>query len=114
MQWELAKNLLYSDNWGASLNLYVSSADIPAIVDVDNDGDIDILTYHISGEYLQYHKNLSKELYGHSDSLQFELRNECWGGFREDVNSNSVFLNDQTPPCQGGMFPILNLNLMIN
>lgn len=105
LQWELAKNLLYSDNWGASLNLYVSSADIPAIVDVDNDGDIDILTYHISGEYLQYHKNLSIELYGHSDSLQFELRNECWGGFREDVNSNSVFLNDQTPPCQGGNVP---------
>ncbi|MFM7473208.1 MAG: FG-GAP repeat domain-containing protein, partial [Crocinitomicaceae bacterium] len=105
LQWSVAKNLLYSDNWGTLLNLYVSSADIPAIVDVDNDGDIDVLTYHIGGEYLQYHKNLSQELYGHSDSLQFELRNECWGGFREDVNSNSVFLNDQTPPCQGGNVP---------
>jgi len=105
LQWELAKNLLYSDNWGANLNLYVSSSDIPAIVDVDNDGDIDVLTYHISGEYLQYHKNLSQELYGHSDSLKFELKNECWGGFREDVNSNLVFLNDQTLPCQSGNVP---------
>jgi hypothetical protein len=35
----------------------------------------------------------------------FELKNECWGGFREDVNSNSVFLNDQTAPCQGGNVP---------
>ncbi len=103
--WELAKNLLYSDNWGTQLNLYVSSADIPAIIDVDNDSDIDILTYHISGEYLQYHKNLSQELYGHSDSLVFQLKNECWGGFREDVNSNSVFLNDQTSPCQSGNVP---------
>ena len=105
LQWELAKNLLYSDNWGTLLNLYVSSADIPAIVDVDLDGDIDVLTYHISGEYLQYHKNLSQETYGHSDSLIFELKNECWGGFREDVNSNSVFLNDQTSPCQLGNVP---------
>lgn len=105
LQWQLAKNLLYSDYWGAILNLYVSSADIPAIVDVDEDGDIDILTYHIGGEYLQYHKNLSQELYGHSDSLNFELKNECWGGFREDVNSNSVYLNDQTLPCQGGNVP---------
>jgi hypothetical protein len=105
LQWTVAKNLLYSDNWGTMLNLYVSSADIPAIVDVDLDGDIDILTYHISGEYLQYHKNLSQETYGHSDSLMFELKNECWGGFREDVNSNSVFLNDQTAPCQGGNVP---------
>ena len=105
LQWELTKSLLYSDNWGANLNLYVSSADIPAIVDVDNDGDLDVLTFHISGEYLQYHKNLSQELYGHSDSLQFELKNECWGGFREDVNSSVLFLNDQTPPCQGGNVP---------
>ena len=105
LQWTVSKNLLYSDNWGTMLNLYVSSADIPAIVDVDHDGDIDILTYHISGEYLQYHKNLSQETYGHSDSLMFELKNECWGRFREDVNSNSVFLNDQTAPCQGGNVP---------
>ena len=105
LQWTVSKNLLYSDNWGTMLNLYVSSADIPAIVDVDLDGDIDILTYHIGGEYLQYHKNLSQETYGHSDSLMFELKNECWGGFREDVNSNSVFLNDQTAPCQGGNVP---------
>ncbi|MFM7682833.1 MAG: FG-GAP-like repeat-containing protein, partial [Bacteroidota bacterium] len=53
LQWQIAKNLLYSDNWGTQLNLYVSSADIPAIVDVDLDGDVDVLTYHISGEYLQ-------------------------------------------------------------
>ncbi len=105
LQWQLAKNLLYSDNWGTQLNLYVSSADIPAIVDVDLDGDIDVLTYHISGEHLQYHKNLSQETYGHSDSLIFELKNECWGGFSEDVNSNTVFLNDQSSPCQGGNVP---------
>jgi hypothetical protein len=105
LQWTLVKNLLCSDNWGTLLNLYVSSADIPAIVDVDLDGDIDILTYHISGEYLQYHKNLSQETYGHSDSLMYELKNECWGGFREDVNSNTVFLNDQTAPCQAGNVP---------
>ena len=43
--------------------------------DVDFDGDIDVLTFHISGEYLQYHQNQSQELYGHSDSLIFKLKN---------------------------------------
>ena len=86
--------LLFSDNWGELLALYVSSSDIPAIVDVDFDGDIDVLTFHIGGEYLRYHKNMSRELYGHSDSLVFELKNECWGAFREDVSTNSVFLNE--------------------
>ena len=105
LQWELAKDLLYSDYTGANLNLYVSSSDIPAIVDVDFDGDIDILTFHISGEYLQYHQNQSQELYGHSDSLIFKLKNECWGGFREDVNTNFLILNDITLPCTTGNVP---------
>jgi len=105
LQWELAKDLLYSDYTGANLNLYVSSSDIPAIVDVDFDGDIDILTFHISGEYLQYHQNQSQELYGHSDSLIFKLKNECWGGFREDVNTNFLILNDNSLPCTTGNVP---------
>lgn len=105
IQWEVAKDLLYSDNWGADLNLYVSSADIPAIVDVDGDSDIDVLTYHIGGQHLQYHKNMSMENYGVPDSLEFVLMNECWGKFREDVNTNSLFLNDNTPPCAEGNVP---------
>ena len=98
----MAKDLIYSDYEGTPLNLYVSSSDIPALVDVEKDGDLDILTYHIGGERLQYHQNQSMDLYGVPDSLVFKLKNECWGGFREDLNSNSVFLNDQTPPCGSG------------
>ena len=105
LSWELAKELVYSDYWGTELNLYVSSSDIPAIVDVDEDGDIDVLTFHIGGQYIQYHQNKSMELYGHADSLVFELRNECWGKVREDVSTNSLFLNDQTPPCEDGNVP---------
>ena len=105
LSWELAKELIYSDYWGTVLNLYVSSTDIPAIVDVDNDGDIDVLTFHIGGQYVQYHKNMSFERYGHSDSLEFELKNECWGKFREDVSTNTLYLDDDTPPCADGNVP---------
>jgi len=105
LKWELAKSLLYSNYNGSEFNLYVSSSDIPAIVDVENDGDLDILTFHIGGEHLQYHQNQSMELYGHADSLVFVLKNECWGGFKEDVNSNSVILNDPSAPCAVGNVP---------
>lgn len=105
LQWTVAKDLLYSDNWGMNLNLYVSSADIPAIVDVDFDGDIDVLTYHIGGEHMQYHQNQSMELYGVPDSLEFKLMNECWGGFREDLNTSSLYLNDPNSPCVTGNIP---------
>ncbi len=105
IQWVVAKNLLYSDYWGAYLNLYVSSSDIPALVDVEGDGDIDILTYHIGGERLEYHQNQSIDLYGVPDSLEFVLKNQCWGGFREDLNNNSVYLNDATLECTTGNIP---------
>ncbi len=105
LSWSLSEELLYSDYWETNLNLYVSSTDIPAIVDVDRDGDIDVLTFHIGGEYLQYHQNQSVDLYGHADSLVFELKNECWGTFREDVSTNSIFLNDNTSPCAEGNLP---------
>jgi hypothetical protein len=105
IQWVVAKDLLYSDYWGANLNLYVSSSDIPALVDVEGDGDLDILTYHISGERLEYHQNQSMELYGVPDSLEFVLKNQCWGGYREDLNTNSVYLNDATLECTTGNVP---------
>ncbi len=105
LSWQVAKNLLYSNYWGANLNLYVSSADIPAIVDVEGDGDLDILTFHIGGEHLQYHQNQSMELYGVPDSLEFVLKNECWGGFREDLNTSTVYLNDPSIECTTGNVP---------
>jgi hypothetical protein len=102
LAWELASNLLYSDYLGSYTNLYVSSSDIPAYTDIDFDGDIDILTFHIGGQRIEYHQNQSQELYGHSDSLIFELKNECWGQFTEDENTNSVHLNNPVSPCGVG------------
>jgi hypothetical protein len=105
LQWEQYSNYITSNYNGPELNLYISSADIPAIVDVEGDGDLDILTYHIGGEYLQYHQNQSQELYGHSDSLIYKLKNSCWGGYREDVTTNGVFLFDTSGPCNGSNVP---------
>ena len=100
--WQAYNPYLVSNYAGPTLNLYISAADIPALVDVEGDGDMDILTYHISGEYLQYHQNQSQELYGHADSLIFILKNRCWGKYREDVTSNTLFLNDTSSYCTDG------------
>jgi hypothetical protein len=102
LSWQAYSTYLVSNYAGPTLNLYISGADIPALVDVEGDGDMDILTYHISGEYLQYHQNQSQELYGHSDSLVFILKNRCWGKYREDVTSNTLFLNDTSSYCTDG------------
>lgn len=85
---------MYSNYQPNYVNLFVSSVNIPAFVDVDGDGDMDILTFGLWGTAVEYHKNLSMEKYGHCDSLDFEVRNHCWGYFRESMASNQLFLFD--------------------
>jgi hypothetical protein len=73
------------------LNLYITSTDIPAIYDVDNDGDLDVLTFDFAGSKMQWNKNFSLENYGTCDSLNyFMLVDECFGDFEENFSNNSV------------------------
>lgn len=82
------------DGTPSFVNLFVSPTDIPAIDDIDGDGDLDILTFSILGSYVEYHKNLSVENTGTCNNLTFELSNKCWGFFHENLSNNSVTLYD--------------------
>jgi len=82
----------YSES-GYYINIYVSSVDYPGIVDIDNDGDYDIVTFDILGGYMVYFKNYSEELNLPNDKLEFKLDNYCWGNFMENETSNAVTLN---------------------
>lgn len=91
-------NLIYSDyNPGGNpnnVNLYVSLVDIPAIRDIDNDGDLDILTFSILGNFIEHHINTSVEDgVGCQDTIKFELGSYCWGNFAENSLNASVALN---------------------
>lgn len=97
LQFSLITSLQYSvynPPGGSLINLYISSVDIPAITDIDNDGDLDIVTFAITGTYMEYHQNKSMELYGTCDSLKFEMKNRCWGYAAENSFSNAYTLND--------------------
>lgn len=92
--WVLNTPQLFTSYNGVNyINLYVSGADIPSIEDIDGDGDLDILVEGILGASLEYHKNMSQELYGHSDSLIFNNVTRCWGRFMESFTDNSVTLD---------------------
>ena len=93
---ELVTDLVLTNYQPTIANLYITQVDIPGIEDIDNDGDLDLITFSIFGSYMEYHRNLSMELYGTCDSLTYEVRNRCWGYFSENVNNNSVNLDD---PC---------------
>ncbi|MCD4773294.1 MAG: T9SS type A sorting domain-containing protein [Bacteroidales bacterium] len=74
-------------------NILVTYADYPAITDLDNDGDLDILTFWGMGAFVEMHKNLSMEKYGVPDSLDFEKTDNCWGHFAENEESNEITLD---------------------
>ncbi len=96
LEFTLITSLVMSNYGFNNSNIYISPVDIPAITDVDYDGDLDILTFSILGGFVEYHKNLSMEIYGNCDSLIFELSESCWGLFYEGLNS--YVLN--CPNCQ--------------
>ena len=93
LNFELIETIL-TDRGSGPTNLYVSSVDIPHIGDLDDDGDLDILTFTIIGSHVEWHKNNSVENFGTCDSLTFVLEDDCWGDFSENFSDNSVTLND--------------------
>lgn len=100
LRFELKENSLLCDYGSITTNLYVEQQDIPAILDVDDDGDIDILTFSksidTSGESIYWYKNLSIENFNRKDTFIYEVGKECWGRFREsytDCRANLQYAN---------------------
>jgi hypothetical protein len=79
-------------------NLFVSLADIPALADIDQDGDIDLLTFNILGGCVEWHRHMGMEWFGRNDTLTYQLETSHWGVFREGNSLSELFLNDS---CSG-------------
>ncbi|OWY21532.1 T9SS C-terminal target domain-containing protein [Sphingobacteriales bacterium UPWRP_1] len=73
-------------------NVYVAIYDIPAITDVDNDGDIDVLSFGSAGGFVKYYRNKAEENGQPCGTLQLELETDCWGNFYESGINTSLFL----------------------
>ena len=84
--------ILTSDAGFGQIPVYVSSSDIPAIIDVDGDLDIDILTFDPSGTHIYFHENKSIQMYENTDSINLVRSDNCWGRFKEDFSTNTVTL----------------------
>jgi hypothetical protein len=79
-------SLPFWTNWppfGPVNNLPVTQIDLPAIDDIDCDGDLDILTFDLGGGKIDLFKNMSLEDGFGLDSLRFLLVDDCWGGVYE-------------------------------
>lgn len=88
---------------GFFTNIYVAPTDYPGIIDVDQDGDLDILTFDLGGTVMYYYENQSFEQGYGLDSLIFILEDDCWGRFKESGISAEVKLSDNPDECAEGL-----------
>jgi len=84
---------------GTYPQIAITNEDLPAIDDIDNDGDLDILTFDLGGARVKMFKNLSIEMGFGLDSLKFELYDDCWGNFKEAGLSSEIQLGTDTDIC---------------
>ncbi|MBK9272298.1 MAG: VCBS repeat-containing protein [Saprospiraceae bacterium] len=77
----------------------VDFTDIPAIDDVDMDGDLDIISFEPGGSRVYYFKNISVERGWGTDSLYFVLESLCYGGFVESGLNSDIKLSGSIDSC---------------
>jgi len=80
--------------------VFVSQVNVPAIVDVDGDSDLDIITFANSSNYLEFHRNYAMDSLGTCDAFRFYLDPECWGRFKLSALTNIGLLNQN---CRSGL-----------
>lgn len=78
-------------------SLYSSEGNLPALEDIDNDGDLDFFSYSSSGSVAQFNENMT------NCGLNYVLRETCWGHFSESGLYRSVQLDACTPFRKGAM-----------
>ncbi len=74
----------------ANIGIYVSSQDIPAIFDFDGDGDLDVMSFGVSGSMVELHLNQTFENFGTCGLDTLVLANRCYGKFAEGSESNGI------------------------
>jgi hypothetical protein len=77
-------------------NININSIDIPAIEDLDGDGDMDILCFQgadFSPQYIENYRINEFNIQYPADSPRFILRDLCWGGIQYDPNAGKSKYN---------------------
>jgi hypothetical protein len=92
--------LKYPTQFG-DVNIWVSVDDLPAIVDVNEDGDMDVLAFGLAENTVTYYENQAVENGWSLDTLVYSYETNCWGRFAEGGLTNKIFLG----ACKNGGAP---------
>lgn len=79
----------------------VGASEVPAIGDLDGDGDLDFANLAVGLGSVYLYENTGSNTHSSADSLEFSLTNFCWGDFADNPNNFSVNLGS----CAGKFLP---------
>lgn len=98
LHYDVVQYCLYFQS-GFNTSILPNGLGEPAFIDVNGDGDIDILTFGIYGTTVEYFENLTVEQGLPADSMIFNEVSACWGNF---YVSNSTLGVSLGVSCKGG------------
>jgi hypothetical protein len=103
LSFQLYADTVFTDYGAGPALLYVVQGDIPDFVDVDGDGDLDVLTFDQGGIKVEWHKNMALENTSDCSGLALVAADRCWGNFQEDgFNQNlTLGITCRTAPHNG-------------
>jgi hypothetical protein len=95
LSWELVEDPIFTQGTSSLVNLAINTTDIPAIVDLDGDDDLDILVFNFaSGAVIQFHKNMSIENNGNCNALEYIRVSQKYGDLEECSCEEFAFNGD--------------------
>ena len=80
----------------------VPFTDLPEIIDIDADGDLDMLSFDLVGSFVVYYRNMQVEEGLPQDSIKFVVEDFCFGKFKESGLNGSLILSDDSDECATG------------
>ena len=86
-------DIIFIDGVTGPTNIFFAFTDVPEIIDVDGDGDLDLLSFETGGSYVSYYKNLQVENNLPVTESEYELGDFCFGKFKESGLSADIILS---------------------
>ena len=99
LQFGMVTNQIQTRYGGFQTNIYASRVNAPAISDLDNDGDMDVLAFSISGSWVEHHRNYGIDSLSSPTALLFDNIPMCWGYFILANTGNVAQLPPVLPTC---------------
>ena len=82
--------LTFPDGVFQDFNVYSDGNNIPSVVDMDGDGDIDMACLNILGGYIDYYQNVQVDDNLPKDSIAFKFADACWGAMEIGWGNNAI------------------------